>query len=453
MNLLRIFLTLVAVSMSCVAQSDYVKKVEADLKSATERLNEQRAQLSEKQIELSIKVTALQNELLTKRRQADISRRTVSDNEAFLRSLKNKEYASGVVANSLNDELRVYGMQLATKLFPGEAKDARLDGAFTKDGTSDELIKLRLIALESGLSRLEKAFGGSTYQGAVTDESAKIVQGDILSFGPARWFVSEDKSASGSYHVSPSWQVASLHEGGSEAAELLASGQEANAVIDITGGKAQALADIKSNPIDLIIKGGLWVYPILLIGLASLICAALKIFQLRKITEPKDSWINGVISSYVDGDKAGAVSQSSSVNHPISKVLPDCIDAAEHGLEVVEEILYERMITVKESLRRWLPFIATTAAIAPLLGLLGTVSGLIRTFSVIAVEGTGEAQSISGGISEALITTLFGLAIAIPAFMAHSLLSRKSKGVEQNTERLTLKFINTLRQLPISHGK
>mgnify|MGYP001953630990 CR=1 FL=1 len=65
---------------------------------------------------------------------------------------------------------------------------------------------------------------------------------------------------------------------------------------------------------------------------------------------------------------------------------------------------------------------------------------------MIAVEGTGEAQSISGGISEALITTLFGLAIAIPAFMAHSILSRKAKGIEQNTERITLKFINALRQ-------
>jgi len=77
---------------------------------------------------------------------------------------------------------------------------------------------------------------------------------------------------------------------------------------------------------------------------------------------------------------------------------------------------------------------------------LGTVSGLIKTFSVIAIEGTGEAQSISGGISEALITTLFGLTVAIPAFMAHTLLFRRAKGIEQTSERLALVFLNEIRK-------
>ena len=113
---------------------------------------------------------------------------------------------------------------------------------------------------------------------------------------------------------------------------------------------------------------------------------------------------------------------------------------------MAEEVLYEHMIDVRDKLRKWLPFIAITAAVSPLLGLLGTVSGLINTYSVIAVEGTGEAQSISGGISEALITTLFGLAVAIPAFMMHAILSRKAKGVEQLTERLSLGLINEVRK-------
>ena len=446
-------LTLIAFTVTCSAQQDYVKKVESDLKAASQRLSAQRTNLNKEQTDLSIKITALQNELLAKRRQVDISRRTISDNDAFLRSLKNKEYASTRAFDSLNDELRVYGIQLETKHFPGEEKDSRLDGAFSKKGSADEMITSRLIALESGLSRLEQALGGSTHNGTVTDGAAKIIQGKILAFGPARWFVSDDKKSSGSYHVSPSWQVASLHENGAKTANSLASGEEALATVDITGGKAQALADIKSSPLDLIIKGGAWVYPILLIGLASLVCALLKILQLHKISEPSDRWIHDIILSYTEKGYKDSASQASAISHPVSQVLPDCIEASNHGLDVVEEILYERMITVKESLRRWLPFIATTAAIAPLLGLLGTVSGLIRTFSVIAVEGTGEAQSISGGISEALITTLFGLAIAIPSFMAHSLLSRKAKGIEQNTERLTLKFMNALRQLPTNHGK
>jgi len=101
---------------------------------------------------------------------------------------------------------------------------------------------------------------------------------------------------------------------------------------------------------------------------------------------------------------------------------------------------------VRQNLRSLLGFISVTAAVAPLLGLLGTVSGLIKTFSVIAVEGTGEAQSISGGISEALITTLFGLVVAIPSFMLHAVLIRKAKGIEQNIERVGLAILNHIRR-------
>ena len=149
---------------------------------------------------------------------------------------------------------------------------------------------------------------------------------------------------------------------------------------------------------------------------------------------------------FIDGDVDGAAETAGKPRHPISKVLPECVYATTAGVEIAEEVLYEKMIAIRDSLKSWLPFIAITAATAPMLGLLGTVSGLIRTFSVISVEGTGEAQSISGGISEALITTLFGLAVAIPAFIIHALLSRRAKGIEQNTERVALGFLNSVRK-------
>lgn len=447
MILRRLLCITAALTVTCAAQeSSVIAGIKSDLAGAQQRLSEQRAELSEEQKALSAQLADLQHELLIKRRQADISRRSLSDTQALLTTLKNKEHASSSAAGMLSDELRAYGIELETKRLPGEQKDERLDGVFLKEGEQSDILKARLSVLEAGLSRLEGSMGGGSYQGTVTDQAGRVIQGDILSFGPARWFVSEDRKVAGSYHLTSSGKVATLREDAAEVAQALASGARADAVIDITGGKAQALADIKSSPLDLIKKGGAWVYPILVIGLLALICVVMKVLQLSKIKEPSESWILGIVSAHLQGNSDEAVQQAGSVRHPVSQVLPGCIEAATHGIDVVEEILYERMITVKESLRRWLPFIATTAAIAPLLGLLGTVSGLIRTFSVIAVEGTGEAQSISGGISEALITTLFGLAIAIPAFMAHSILSRKAKGIEQNTERITLKFINALRQ-------
>lgn len=100
---------------------------------------------------------------------------------------------------------------------------------------------------------------------------------------------------------------------------------------------------------------------------------------------------------------------------------------------------------MQNKLQSWLPFIAVTAATAPLLGLLGTVSGMIRTFNVITVSGTGDAKPLAGGISEALVTTLFGLVVAIPALIIHALLSRRCQGIAQTTEKLGLTLVNGLR--------
>ena len=122
-----------------------------------------------------------------------------------------------------------------------------------------------------------------------------------------------------------------------------------------------------------------------------------------------------------------------------------CLTYVKAGPDVVEEVLYEQLIGVQNKLQSWLPFIAITAATAPLLGLLGTVSGMIRTFNVITISGTGDAKPLAGGISEALVTTLFGLIVAIPALIIHALLSRRCQGIFQNTEKLGLTFVNGLR--------
>ena len=91
-----------------------------------------------------------------------------------------------------------------------------------------------------------------------------------------------------------------------------------------------------------------------------------------------------------------------------------------------------------------LPFIAIAAASAPLLGLLGTVTGIINTFKLITVFGSGDVKTLSGGISEALITTEFGLIIAIPSLLLHAFLSRKAKGIVHRMETTAVAFLNKL---------
>ncbi len=83
------------------------------------------------------------------------------------------------------------------------------------------------------------------------------------------------------------------------------------------------------------------------------------------------------------------------------------------------------------------------AAVAPLLGLLGTVTGIIKTFDLMQVFGAGDPKPLISGISEALITTELGLILAIPAMIIHAFLSRKAAGILAHLEKLSVAFINS----------
>ena len=86
------------------------------------------------------------------------------------------------------------------------------------------------------------------------------------------------------------------------------------------------------------------------------------------------------------------------------------------------------------------------AAIAPLLGLLGTVTGMIDTFHVITMHGTGDPRMMSGGISEALVTTMLGLSVAIPIMLAHTLLNRAVENTVGMMEEKAVAMINIIQK-------
>lgn len=440
-------LVFLALSLPLGAQDKVTSEVKSDLDDAQKRLTAQRESQATGRRKLSEEITARQQELLVTRRQTELSRRSIADQEAFIHKLRNKGYASKSEVQTLGESLRSFGVQQFANRLPGQSDDPRYDGALNPNPDENAALLSRLSVLEAAIEHLENALGATTNPAQASDEDSKLISGEVLSFGPVHYFQSDDKSLAGSYHLSRSKKVATLDEEDAEAAKALFSGKEAEVRIDITAGKARALAGIKSDPLSLIKKGGAWVYPIIFLAFAALFCAAKKFFELRRIKDPEDQNIEQLADLFLAGNKHDSSQQAEAIRHPIANVLPETMKVLVEGkTDLGEEILYARLISVKESLRRWLPFIAVTAATAPLLGLLGTVSGLIKTFSIIAVEGTGEAQSISGGISEALITTLFGLTVAIPAFMAHALLSRRARGIEQNTERLGLVFLNAVRK-------
>jgi biopolymer transport protein ExbB len=94
------------------------------------------------------------------------------------------------------------------------------------------------------------------------------------------------------------------------------------------------------------------------------------------------------------------------------------------------------------ALERFGSTLAVFAAVAPLLGLLGTVTGMISTFDVITEYGTGDPKLLSGGISEALVTTELGLVVAIPTLLIGTLLSGRAEAIKGTLERAALHVMN-----------
>lgn len=121
-------------------------------------------------------------------------------------------------------------------------------------------------------------------------------------------------------------------------------------------------------------------------------------------------------------------------DNPLGRVMLAGEQVRNADLETVESKLDEAIIKETPALERWLPLLKIIAAVAPLLGLLGTVTGMIVTFQAITLFGTGDPKLMAGGISQALVTTVLGLVVAIPMVFLHSVLAARSKALIQILE-------------------
>ncbi|MBN1515008.1 MotA/TolQ/ExbB proton channel family protein [Candidatus Sumerlaeota bacterium] len=129
---------------------------------------------------------------------------------------------------------------------------------------------------------------------------------------------------------------------------------------------------------------------------------------------------------------------------PVGQTLAIGVEHIDEPRDLIEEVMYEKVLATRFRLNSMLSFISISAASAPLLGLLGTVTGIINTFKLITVFGSGDVKTLSGGISEALITTEFGLIVAIPSLLLHAFLSRKARGVIDQMEKAAISLANQI---------
>ncbi|MDR9827259.1 MotA/TolQ/ExbB proton channel family protein [Vibrio sp. FNV 38] len=122
-------------------------------------------------------------------------------------------------------------------------------------------------------------------------------------------------------------------------------------------------------------------------------------------------------------------------DNPLGRVLAIYQQGKEHTVEALELRLLETIVDEQASLERGLSMLKLLAALAPMLGLLGTVTGMIETFQVITQFGNGDPKVMAGGISMALVTTVLGLVAAMPLLLAHNILSSQAESIRNILEK------------------
>jgi biopolymer transport protein ExbB len=197
---------------------------------------------------------------------------------------------------------------------------------------------------------------------------------------------------------------------------------------------------------DFVVKGGVLMIPIALCSIIALAIFLERLWSLRRSRViPRDFLIE--IEDLIRREKIPeAITRCRKDNSSMANIILAGIRNFGKRREIVKESIEEIGRREASTLERYINVVGTIAAIAPLLGLLGTVFGMIKAFNVISIQGVGNPSSLAGGISEALITTAAGLVVAIPTFVLYRYLANKADALIVEMEEHSIRMVDLLKQ-------
>lgn len=427
-----------------------------DLKTAIEELADLRSGIADEKIPISQKLTQLENEVQTERKNYDRVVKAADNVDVDLSAMENKVkkfqdenvYLKNLLASYIKAfNTRIHSAELATYKASIEKGEQTLEDPNASDA---DKLEAQIEVVQTSLDRVKAILGGHKFEGEALGKNGRQVKGTYVLAGPIAMFGDGGENvgfAQGEVNaafpivfnsgISPE-TIATI--GG------ITSTGDGMMPVDPSEGNAIKMALVEETLIEHIMKGGRTMYVILALAFAALCVALFKLFEINSVKRPKAGQLQQILDNLNGGKKQQALEIANSVDGPFGDLLVAGVEHADQEKELLEEVLYERLLAAQPKLERLLAFIALTAGAAPLLGLLGTVTGMINTFKLITVFGTGDAKSLSSGISEALITTEYGLIVAIPALLAQALLTRLAKGKLGEMEQASVAFVNGLAQ-------
>jgi biopolymer transport protein ExbB len=195
---------------------------------------------------------------------------------------------------------------------------------------------------------------------------------------------------------------------------------------------------------ELIIKGGVLIVPIILCSIVAMAIVFERLIALKTSKIIPKHLVAKVWKLYKSKKLDSTQIKQIRDESPLGRILAAGLVNMNHSREVMKESIEETGRQVVHKLEKFLNALGTIAAITPLLGLLGTVIGMIKVFTAIMVHGVGNPGVLAGGISEALITTAAGLSVAIPTLMFYRYFRGKVDALVIQMEEEALKMVEIM---------
>lgn len=198
--------------------------------------------------------------------------------------------------------------------------------------------------------------------------------------------------------------------------------------------------------IELIIKGGIFIYPIIICSIIALAVFLERLWVLRRSRIIPKDFVHNVEELLKKRKISDALFLCQGDTSSIAKIFYAGLRNSGRGMWLVKEAIEDRGDREAVILGKHVAILSTIANLTPLLGLLGTVSGMIKTFNVISVQGVGNPAPLAGGIAEALITTASGLCVAIPTLVCYRILKDKANALIFEMEENSIQLVEIMEQ-------
>ena len=419
-------------------------KARTDLDAALKELTATREKISSEKLPLSKKLSLAEDDLALARKELDLAQRARDmknlDQSSLKAEIKQREEENTYMLNLLNEFGRNFGeksIHISERSGHREKIDLAKATHENSNASHEDKFKASFRIVDAALTRIGDLLGGHSYPGVALDAQGGLVEGKFAQIGPMVLFSSADGSVAGWASEAKGSKETVLK--GAEHSKIfgpafasLMAGGEAAVASDFTMGQALRNYGNKNSIIRTFIHGGPIMWPLLFAAIvAAVVSLERSLFIVSEKRRQNPAQVEQIFTLVENGDRAGAIRVAQSSTDFIARVLGFALSNAE--LSISHAISKASALELKR-FSRGLPILDTIITAAPLLGLLGTVTGMMNTFSMMGGDELGAPAAITGGIAEGLIATAFGLLVAITCLFPNNYLNARIESAQHEME-------------------